>query len=231
MPEARRSLAWSAVAGMLLASGVGGCDCGWDPKPQPDPAVENQRRCETLLSSKSYRGVDLRGCDLSHQNFDGRDFERAQLANAVIEHSTFRHARFVEADLHDVDATGVDFSGSDFTRANMRDFGASGSQFRDCVMVEVDLEEGGFGGTTLDGTSFRHATLRGVQMGQVGLSDVRFDGADLFGAVFSSSPGGSWLGARCPDGAISTVPSPEFCSEHQLPRRSPGKLKSSRSGH
>jgi len=216
---------------LAMLCALGGCECGaWDPKPGTDPATENQRRCELMVSSQSYRGVDLRGCDLSYRSFDDRDFEGAQLANAVFEHSTFRGARFVDADLHDVEATGVDFSGSDFTRANMHEFRAAGSQFRNCVMVAVDLEGGGFAGTSLEDTTLRHANLRNVHIGDVGLSGVRFDGADLRGAVFESAMDGSWLGTTCPDGSLSLAESGEFCSAHRVPGRRPAKLQSSRAG-
>lgn len=229
MAELRRRCVVRQRVIAALAAGLGGvaCGCGREPTSgETPPVLDRTQECEKALERASHRGNDLVGCDLSFRTFAAADFSGADLRKATLDHALFRDATFVGADLSGASAAGADFSGADFTDANLAHFSSGGSKFEGCAMDRVNLAH-----ARLTGTELRGATLRAADFSDAYLSEVSLDAAVLDGANFTRASletpyGGSWVGATCPDGALSTEASGEFCSFHKVSSRKRPPLKS-----
>lgn len=142
------------------------------------PQVKKQRFLER--ETNQCQGCDLSNEDLSLRKFNNADFSQANLQNAIFGGAQLRNANFSHANLQQAVIRQANLENAIFDSANLS---------------QADFHCGSGTCTHLDGTSFRNANLTGANfgyvghtpVGEIGLPNVDFTGADLSEASFEGA--------------------------------------------
>lgn len=187
------------------------------------------------IREANFRGVDLRGVDLSQRIFLGGDFTHANLCNANL-----RGARFVgtnlegvrvdDADLtgasmDNVNATGLrairsDFSSSRIEDSNFQSSTLPGSVFARAYVRNTRFVFANLSNTNLEATSFIRCNLGSVRLHMATMIGAELTGSDLYmartsGTMFTSDHGvGIYAQAGLPSGPVYMFPTSEGWELH-----------------
>lgn len=131
-------------------------------------------------SDRRAPGMDWSGCKkiskmLGNSDYTGSRFDDAILTLSQIDHSNFKNASLIKANLTRVDARGSRFENADLTKANA---------YR-AVFDEVSLKQSNLTKSEFFRASLRRAEVAGVDWSKSELGRVDFDAATLADVDFS----------------------------------------------
>ncbi|EDM77327.1 hypothetical protein PPSIR1_26458 [Plesiocystis pacifica SIR-1] len=136
------------------------------------------------LTGGDFRGLDLRGADLSDCWFEAARFDDADLRGAKLDQTVLAHASL----------RGAKLDGASLTEANLGKADLGGASLRQCdlskaIFVGTKLARTVIAGSTLTGANFNEASFEGVDASEVQaegfiLSDAKFVGGSFRGARF-----------------------------------------------
>lgn len=151
------------------------------------------------------------GCDFSHSDQHGKDFEGvsyvgADFSGANLQHADFRNAKLVGADFKDADLTGADLSNANLIGVALRGAKLAGANLTNVKATGVDVRGVGEGltdaqlrglfghctgcdaaGANVSGRDLSGVKMVGADMRNANAGRTRFTNADLVGVAFQNA--------------------------------------------
>ena len=131
----------------------------------------------------NFEGADLsrtylQECNLENANFEGADLSGADIRKCKIENANFKKANVKEIRLTNIDFKGVDFEGFDFRDAIIYT----------CNFENANFEGADFRGATINDSNFENANFKWVDLRgkrYTSVADCNFEGADVTGTLYN----------------------------------------------
>jgi uncharacterized protein YjbI with pentapeptide repeats/outer membrane protein OmpA-like peptidoglycan-associated protein len=130
------------------------------------------------LSWANLRGANLESSNVSNVNFEGAQFQQANLGGTWFNGADMRGSHLSYANLPGASLNGADLQCADFVWANLR-----GAQFSSVNLQGADLSRANLAAAKLSGD------LRGADFKAADLTGALLDGANLEGASFQDTTG------------------------------------------
>lgn len=191
-PGWRHDLVVGLISGALVAAasmlGQASLD---DQRSSREERLENLRfvreRSSKDARDRPFRGLDLKGQNLSGLALAGANLDQAELAQALLFGTNLSKATLLMANLKDSRMFGVDLSGANLIGANF-----TGAELYNADLTGADLSMADLTGADLTGADLGSATLESAdlqetRLGSANLARANLARANLTGATLTSA--------------------------------------------